>query len=122
MFFHCSKELYSDNTIFKPRVPHNKMNCEEGKIKRICTSQSIDGCLVAIGGFKVGDTVYVYKCEFNGKTYKPNCYEVPDVIFTGEEWILNDTIITKLYQLEITDVHIRTHNTMRIDTYSYKFI
>lgn len=121
MFFHCSKELYEDGTLFKPRVPRNKMNSEEAETKRVCTSQSIDGCLVAIGGFQVGDIINIYDCTFQGDTYKPSCYEVPDVFFTGEEWILSNTVIRKLWQIEITEVHTRNHNSMNIDTYSYKF-
>lgn len=121
MFFHCSKELYKNGTIFKPRIPINKMNCEDTQTKRVCVSQSIDGCLVAIGGFNVGDTVHVYTCGFEGNTYKPSCYEVPDVAFTGEEWVVNDVLIRKLWELEITEVHERNYNKISIDTYSYKF-
>lgn len=122
MFFHCSRHLYENGTIFKPRVPINKMNGEESEIKRVCTSQSIDGCLVAIGGFQIGDIVYVYMCDFDSNTYKPSCYEVPDVLFTGEEWITTDTVIKKIWKLEIINVYKRKHNHMSIDTYSYRFI
>lgn len=119
MVFFASKNEFKDGTILNPRVPIYKMKNEDKVMKRICVSNGIDGCLVAIGGFGVGDIVNIYSCTFEGQVYHPTAHQVPDSIFTGELWILTDTIIEKEFILEITEVIERKHNEMLIDTYKY---
>ena len=98
------------------------MNCEDKTIKRICVSKSIDGCLCAVGGFQVGDIVNVYRIIDKTKTFTPPIKLVPDVIFTGEEWITNEVQIMKEFTIKITKVFVRNHNTMSINVYDYDFI
>jgi uncharacterized protein YjhX (UPF0386 family) len=122
MYYFCSKEDFKNGTILQPRVPINRMNNEENQIKRICVSRCIDGCLIAIGGLNVGGIVNIYSCTFEGETYKPNINKVVDCPFTGEEWILTDTTLTKFIQLKITKVIERTIGKMSMDTYCYNLI
>lgn len=63
------------------------METEDDKIKRICVSKSINGCLSACQCWDKEDIVYIYKCESN-KVIQPTLKQVPDQCFTGEEWIL----------------------------------
>lgn len=66
------------------------MNNENKEIKRICVSQSINGCLTAIGGFNIGDIVYIHECESDA-VIQPAIDQVIDRCFTGEQWILTPT-------------------------------
>lgn len=84
-YYFASKERMN-NMIIEPRIPKNRLPDENNKIKRICVSQSINGCLTAVGGFKIGDVVYIHKCQYNDPI-QPDINDVCDVYLTGEVWI-----------------------------------
>ena len=122
MHLFCSMRIFEDDTILKPRIPMNRMNAEEKVTPRICTSQSIDGCLTALCGFDEHDIIHVYECRCDTPAYSPSIEEVADVIFTGEEWFLSDTKIKLLMTIRITKVIERKINEMYINTFCYELV
>jgi len=87
--------------VLEPRIPVCKYNCEDSEIKRICVSQSINGCLTAIGSrFDLGDKVYIHQCE-SDNVIQPTSEQVKDVHLTGEQWILEPIAMTLLYTIII---------------------
>lgn len=101
-YIHISKS--NKSLIMKPRIPKNFMNFkgdwkifnENNTIPRICCSNSIFGAISAI---KINEkaTYYVHLLEpkkvINNKEV---ARYVPDAIATGECWILDDQIKTKI--------------------------
>ena len=74
----------------------HKYKSEDTGTKRICVSQSINGCLTAIGSrFDLGDKVFIHECE-SDNAVQPTEEQVCDVGFTGEQWIL-DPVVMKLF-------------------------
>lgn len=99
-YFASNKNL--DNEILYPRVPKNRMKCEDEKVQRICVSQSINGCLSAISP-NVGDLIYIHKCTSN-KVVQPNLDQVIDSFLTGELWILESVKMEKILKIKITGI------------------
>jgi len=85
-YYFASKNNFDRETL-TPRIPTNRMKCEDDIIQRICVSQSINGCLTAVGLFNIGDIIYIHKCNSNN-VIQPSIEQVGDVCFTGEQWIL----------------------------------
>lgn len=86
-YYFASKKNF-DQKVLEPRIPECKYDSEDAEIKRICVSQSINGCLTAIGSrFDLGDEVYIHQCESNN-VIQPTPEQVVDVQLTGEQWIL----------------------------------
>ena len=92
-YFHLSYDN-QNGKMFKPRIPSNRIDGEDGKIKRICVSTSIVGCLRAIT-----DTMSFYRWKdeefyvhvplhYTGKIIKPTKAQVPDVYCTKEKWLI----------------------------------
>lgn len=97
------------------------MNNENGNIPRICVSQSINGCLSAVGGFDIGDIIYIHECE-SENIIQPNLEQVADRCFTGEQWITEPVkmqLFMKIVIIGMMDIPI---NNMSNIMYSYKII
>ncbi len=120
MYF-CATTNMSGQTL-KPRIPTFRMKNENEDIKRVCASESIDGCLVAIGGFQIGDTIYVHTCVGPFESQSPTIEQVLDVPFTGEKWITTDVLLEGFLEIEITEVVERSLFGMALDTYIYKIV
>ena len=95
------------------------MNNENKLTKRICVSKSINGALSAIGGFDIGDVMYVHICH-SDKVYQPFLQEVPDVCFTGEEWVLEPVKMKLFTTIKINAVLESVLNNMHNDVYSFE--
>jgi len=109
-FFHISGKIL--NTL-SPRIPNNELTnngYEDNIISRVCFSNEIDGCLMAIGK-RVEDYGELY-------VYEPNDYSVlkivdnneivnnnlvPDAIYTGELWVLNTVKLKLLGRIKVID-------------------
>jgi hypothetical protein len=121
-YFFASMYNMNGETI-SPRVPKSAMNSENKDVPRVCMSSSIDGCLTAIGGFEVGDIIYIHSTEFNKNNLRfPSHNEVIDAPITGEVWCIGDVSLKLFSKLEITKVYRRDHNTMNNDIYDYTFL
>lgn len=103
MKYYFASKMNFDEQILYPRIPHHRMNIENSNTRRICCSESIFGCLTAIGGFDVGDIIYLHICESNNVGH-PNFKDVPDVAFTGEKWILEPVKMELLTRIKITEM------------------
>jgi len=79
------------------------MNDEDDIIPRICVSKSINGCLTGTQCYGLGDIVNIYKCESNN-VIQPSIEQVPNVCFSGEEWILEPVIMQLFMQVKILSV------------------
>jgi hypothetical protein len=95
------------------------MTYEDGKQERICVSQSINGCLTAIGGFHIGDIVYIHECESNN-VIQPTLDQVSDRCFTGEEWILEPVKMHLFMKVVIIGMIDATVTNMDNTLYAYK--
>lgn len=94
-YFHLS-ECNQNNKMFRPRVPSDRMDGEDGKTKRICVSTCISGCIRAITSglfYLINDSVfYVHvPVDYKGRVFAPTKKEVPDVNVTREKWLLDKT-------------------------------
>ena len=64
IYFFVSKQDFNNKIIY-PKIPIHKSDNENDKIKRICVSQSIYGCLSALSALPVlmtDDIINIYKC------------------------------------------------------------
>lgn len=105
--YHLSRnELH--NEILKPRVPDNfftQHGFEENTIKRICFSDSVDRCLMALSQNLKGKVLWVYKPKdlinvVTNKEIVKNNY-VPDGQLTKEIWSLEDTQLIAVAKIKI---------------------
>ena len=119
-YYFASKKNF-DNEIMKPRIPTNRMKCEDEIIQRICVSQSINGCLTAVGLFNIGDTVYIHKCK-SDNAIQPSIEQVGDVCFTGEQWILEPVEMELFTKVVIIGMIDATINNIDNIMYSFKLI
>lgn len=93
-----------------PRVPSNYMTkhgYEEGKTPRVCFSESIYGCLVALGyNIPKGTKFYVHEPEtYNGLKIKSNSQVVkliPDAHITKEVWVMEEVKLRATKIIEVT--------------------
>lgn len=100
-------QLWMNNLILSPKVPFTRMENEDCATPRICVSDTIEGCVTAIGL----EGIFRRCCNSNRDTpsyendneaypiivaelpdnlnYKtPSKQEVPDAAVTGERWLL----------------------------------
>lgn len=90
-WFHVSSLNKGNEVIFLPRIPQtistdcNGKPIEDSTTKRICVSDSISGCLVAIVDYR--KFVYRTKNRIMAKAAK----RVPDKKITGEHWLTSPT-------------------------------
>ena len=100
IYYFASKQNF-DGKVLEPRIPQHKYDSEDSETSRICVSQSVNGCLTAIGSrFDLGDKVYIHQCE-SDNVIQPTVEQVKDVHFTGEEWILEPATMVLIYKIII---------------------
>jgi len=122
-FFFISRRNHNGKTL-EPRIPKHRMREEDSILKRICVSNSIVGCLAAVGGLKEGNTVYIHTCQSENIIY-PTIDQVPDVNFTGEVWIthlLQMTLIQKIKITKVSHFEFDPENGIDMTNYQYKII
>lgn len=104
-YFFVSKTRLKDNILY-PRIPDNRLTrngLEESVTKRICVSQSLIGCLHSTEIYYFCKTIYLYSCLIDSnKVIQPSEKQVNDVIWTGEEWIV-EPVEMKL----VTILHVK---------------
>lgn len=79
-----------DGKVLTPRIPSNFLvdnRYEDGETKRVCFSNSIDGCLRGMSQNLKGMKLYVHTPEKECDVYRPTTKEVPDCKVTGEVWV-----------------------------------
>lgn len=103
-YYFASQKSNLDGAILNPRVPLSRMETEDDKIKRICVSKSINGCLSACQCWFKDDTVNIYTCESN-KVIQPSLEQVPDSCFTEEEWIIEPVEMKLFMKVKIEADH-----------------
>lgn len=122
MLYHISYDKVRNNT-FMPRVPKQRAPGEDKKIKRVCFSDSIEGCFSAMpqGGqslrgylqicAKKGLPPFVYLYQLDEKIEKVERMSPKqisryccDSLLTGENWIL-EKITIKPRVIEIAEAH-----------------
>ena len=97
LFISTNKNL--NGTILSTRVPTNfltKNNYEDNKIKRVCFSTSIDGCLRALSMNLTNKEFAVYEPIGKYKVITPTIKQVPDSKLTKEKWICKPVKIRKI--------------------------
>lgn len=114
IYYFTSKEDF-DNQILYPKIPKNRMPGEDETTPRICVSKSINGCLSGVQNYEKNDIVNIYKCE-SDNVMQPSLEQLPDSLFSGEEWILEPVLMTLLMKIKIQDI-IKTN--ILIYSYSY---
>jgi len=119
-YYFASKNNFDRKTLI-PRIPTNKMKCEDDIIQRICVSQSINGCLTAVGLFNIGDIIYIHRCNSNN-AIQPSIEQVGDVCFTGEQWILEPVEMELFTTVIIIGMIDATINNIDNIMYSFKLI
>jgi len=119
-YYFASKNNFDGETL-KPRIPTNKMKCEDDIIQRICVSQSINGCLTAVGLFNIGDIIYIHKCNSNN-AMQPSTEQVGDACFTGEQWILESVRMELFITVTIIGMIAADINNTENIMYSFKLI
>lgn len=88
-YYHLSLSNLDKKTL-QPSIPDNfltKNEYEENKTKRVCFSNSIDGCLRGLSQNLKDKEFYVHIIDDNSSIYKPTIEEVPDCKVTGEVWV-----------------------------------
>ena len=106
-FYFCTtSNKFGESMILTPRIPESlEIDREDNKTKRICVSNSIIGCLSAIGqNLYIDQEVKVYYCDIYDMKYihQPTVEEVADVEYTGEYWLLSETKFNLLKKVKIT--------------------
>ena len=122
VFYFCTnKKSFGNKMTLKPRVPKTVGTGEDTEIKRICVSQSINGCLTSIGcNLYINDTVYVYKCDVNQDcVVQPTINEVPDCFLTGENWLMKETEFELAYKFKILKQHLSNYANEPIYNFTY---
>jgi len=103
--FHLSLEPIED-TLFKPRVPSNfltKNGFEDSVTKRISFSTSIDDALKGMSSNLRGKKLYVYTAPHDTKFVSPSILQVPDSKITAEKWVLKETNVNFVGEIQITN-------------------
>jgi len=109
-------------SVFKPRIPENRMSGENATTPRICLSSSLEGCLSATpwGGHNLptkgkSEIFRVYEFDTNdileGNLILP--YDlfsqnlVPDALVTEEHWVINQNLSPRnTYEILINDFEL----------------
>ena len=114
--YHVSQESH-DGDIFRPRVPENRLEYEDEKVRRVCVSTSVIGALRGIACDDVDGDYKIYMpvgigWEISDFIYKPTVNELPDVIETREKWILCPVKMVECERVQIRrgKLYIRLFN------------
>lgn len=121
--YHVSLDLLHDG-VFIPRIPKNRIPNEDSTYKRVCFSDSLEGCLAAL---PMGTTleeeiiedqngvvrVFEIDTEDFGSTLilTPNQLQfkklVPDAVVNGEYWIRTTFKAKRTYLIQIQRIKMR---------------
>ena len=122
MFYHISEN--PNLSVLLPRIPQSAyVPGEDDTTKRVCVSDSIDGCITAIQPYSFPQKYYAYTpIDSNPSIYVPSIDDVYDVKFTGEVWILNNVEIKLIGAIEVQKCISRTrHKSGRRKMWVYKY-
>lgn len=123
MRYYFASRKNIDNEVLSPRVPLHRTTFEDNETKRICVSQSINGCLTAIDNFVPGEIVYIHVCECDNEyIVQPKLDQVIDTCFTGELWITEDVKMTLFMTIKITGMITTTIANMNNTMYSFNTV
>lgn len=124
MLYHLSKD---DNlTKLTPQIPECAVGIhEDTNTKRVCFSDSIEGCLSALQ--EIPKQYYVYIPAEEIDFYTPTVDEVRDAKFTHEVWILQEVKVKCIGVIQSKEYDsAKMHNTGRGRTvffhYPYEWI
>lgn len=107
MYYFVSDKNFDMEILF-PRIPENKAKPEDKVTPRICVSKSIIGCIESTGIFRKHETLYVHSC-YSNNVYSPTQEQVDDVMFSGEEWIVEPVRMKLRWILDITKTNIHSN-------------
>lgn len=114
MLYHVSEQRIRQ---FTPRIPKNRIDGEDASIKRICFSDSLEGCIGSMPRgtliaqnlvyleqeYEVPALLYVYQLD-ETTIPKENLLSprklsvknlVPDAIPNGEHWVINQPVVAR---------------------------
>lgn len=100
-YYHVSEKDFGNKVRFLPRIPISAAS-NERKIKRICVSPSIAGCMVALGGL-LEFPLYVYKTKGDVDVYGAGS-SVVDWKATLEHWIVEPTVFYRVGEITEHDL------------------
>lgn len=110
MYLHLSK----DNNLNRltPKIPESACpHHEDVNTKRVCLSNTIEGCASALEDWDV--EYYVYACVDDIAIYKPKIKQVIDAKFTGEVWSTMEVNVIKIGKIKV----YKNDSTIRYKTY-----
>ena len=95
-----------NNEILHPRIPDNyftKNGYEDNMTPRVCFSESIPGCIMAINTKQNNAEFYVHVPYGSYDVITPTKKQVPDVEITKERWICSDVKIKCIGKIRTWD-------------------
>lgn len=117
-YYFISDKIFNHKIIYPKSVEHSGFANHyhpyggqdmERKIKHICVSQSIIGCIDATLDFQSKNQyLYLHYCNYDSsKVYQPSEKIVIDRAVTGEEWILEpvEMIVKTYYKIIIKEIN-----------------
>jgi hypothetical protein len=116
----------------EPQVPKRLSNGENATIRRICFSESIEGCIRSLQPSSYSnkfDYHYVYKTVGNIEPHDILSNEelvrqglVPDAKFTGELWVLTPVKIELVSRIAITSDSVKIGKSSSFRYTEYLFV
>ena len=105
-YYHLSE--IGNLEVLTPRVPESLVAMwEDNKIKRVCFSDSIEGCLSAL---QMPGKYYVYTPRdviHEDFIHYPTVDEVRDAKFTHEVWVLTEVPVKCIGIIETPDIYVK---------------
>ena len=97
-----------NDELLQPRIPDNfltQVGAEDNKTPRVCFSDSIDGCLIALSRNLKGMKLFVHVADCDESVLRqfrhPTTEEVPDADITDEVWSLKPVEIKCIGQIQV---------------------
>lgn len=97
-----------NDELLQPRIPDNfltQIGAEDNKTPRVCFSDSIDGCLIALSRNLKGMKLFVHVADCDESVLRqfrhPTTEEVPDADITDEVWSLKPVEIKCIGQIQV---------------------
>lgn len=97
-----------NDKLLQPRIPDNfltQIGAEDNKTPRVCFSDSIDGCLIALSRNLKGMKLFVHVADCDESVLRqfrhPTTEEVPDANITDEVWSLKPVEIKCIGQIQV---------------------
>ena len=125
MLYHVSDQLNIE--ILTPKIPEIAIEENEDMTKkRVCFSDSISGCLSSIGPSEAMLYCVYTPIDSNIPIYNPTIYDVKDVEFTREVWVLQNVNVKLIGIITIKFSHNSRYETIRgdviIPNYTYEWV